>query len=65
MNLVPDDDDLFAHLESSGWDVDVSDVETVVVPRMSDLDALPASTAGKVEIETLGEGDDGRSSTGS
>jgi len=33
--------------------------ETVVVPRISDLDALPASTAGKVEIETLDEGDDG------
>ena len=33
--------------------------ETVVVPRVSDLDALPASTAGKVEIETLDEGDDG------
>jgi magnesium chelatase subunit I len=33
--------------------------ETVVVPRVSDLDALPASTAGKVEVETLDEGDDG------
>ena len=33
--------------------------ETLVVPRVSDLDALPASTAGKVEIETLDEGDDG------
>jgi magnesium chelatase subunit I len=33
--------------------------ETLVVPRISDLDALPASTAGKVEIETLDEGDDG------
>ena len=33
--------------------------ETVVVPRVSDLEALPASTAGKVEIETLDEGDDG------
>ena len=33
--------------------------ETVVVPRVSDLDSLPASTAGKVEIETLDEGDDG------
>jgi magnesium chelatase subunit I len=33
--------------------------ETMVVPRVSDLDALPASTAGKVEIETLDEGDDG------
>ena len=27
-----------------------------VVPRVTDLDALPASTAGKVEIETLEEG---------
>ncbi len=33
--------------------------ETLVVPRVSDLDALPASSAGKVEIETLDEGDDG------
>ncbi|HET7720779.1 MAG TPA: magnesium chelatase, partial [Acidimicrobiales bacterium] len=33
--------------------------ETVVVPRVSDLEALPASTAGKVEIETLDEGDEG------
>jgi magnesium chelatase subunit I len=33
--------------------------ETVVVPRVSDLEALPASTAGKIEIETLDEGDDG------
>ncbi|HWI04462.1 MAG TPA: sigma 54-interacting transcriptional regulator [Acidimicrobiales bacterium] len=33
--------------------------ETVVVPRVSDLEALPASTAGKVEIETLDEGNDG------
>jgi len=33
--------------------------ETVAVPRVSDLDALPASTAGKVEIETVDEGDDG------
>jgi len=33
--------------------------ETVVVPRVSDLDALPASTAGKIEIESLDEGDDG------
>ncbi|MEA2687168.1 MAG: magnesium chelatase subunit [Actinomycetota bacterium] len=33
--------------------------ETLVVPRVSDLDALPASTAGKVEIETLDDGDDG------
>ncbi len=33
--------------------------ETLVVPRVSDLDALPASMAGKVEIETVDEGDDG------
>lgn len=33
--------------------------ETHVVPRVCDLDALPASTAGKVEIETLEEGRDG------
>ncbi|HVL05654.1 MAG TPA: sigma 54-interacting transcriptional regulator [Acidimicrobiales bacterium] len=33
--------------------------ETVVVPRVSDLEALPASTAGKVEIETIDEGSDG------
>jgi len=33
--------------------------ESVVVPRVSDLDALPASTAGKVEIEALDDGDDG------
>jgi magnesium chelatase subunit I len=33
--------------------------ETVVVPRVSDLEALPASMAGKVEIEALDEGDDG------
>ncbi|MGI8983546.1 MAG: sigma 54-interacting transcriptional regulator, partial [Acidimicrobiales bacterium] len=33
--------------------------ETVVVPRVSDLEALPASTAGKVEIEMVDEGDDG------
>ncbi len=32
--------------------------ETEVVPRVSDLAALPASTAGKVEIETLDEGRD-------
>ena len=31
--------------------------ETEVVPRVSDLDALVASTAGKIEIETV---DDGR-----
>lgn len=30
--------------------------ETEVVPRICDLEALPASTAGKVEIETLEEG---------
>lgn len=30
-----------------------------VVPRIVDLDALPASTSGKVEIETLDEGRDG------
>lgn len=30
--------------------------EDVVVPRIGDLEALPASTAGKVEIETLEEG---------
>jgi magnesium chelatase subunit I len=30
-----------------------------VVPRIVDLEALPASTAGKVEIETLDEGRDG------
>ncbi|MEQ8841970.1 MAG: sigma 54-interacting transcriptional regulator [Acidimicrobiales bacterium] len=32
---------------------------TSVVPRIVDLDALPASTAGKIEIETLDEGRDG------
>jgi magnesium chelatase subunit I len=32
--------------------------EPDVVPRVSDLDALAASTAGKVEIETLEEGSD-------
>ena len=31
-----------------------------VVPRVSDLDSLAASTTGKVEIETLEEGSDGR-----
>src|SRR5207249_5724647 len=30
--------------------------EMDVVPRVSDLEALPASTAGKVEIESLEEG---------
>jgi magnesium chelatase subunit I len=34
--------------------------ESEVVPRVSDLDALVASTAGKVEIETLEEGRDGQ-----
>ena len=33
--------------------------EEVAVPRVSDLDALAASTQGKVEIETLDEGRDG------
>ena len=32
---------------------------THVVPRVIDLEALPASTSGKVEIETLDEGRDG------
>jgi magnesium chelatase subunit I len=32
--------------------------ETEVVPRVSDLDALVASTAGKIEIESLEEGRD-------
>ena len=32
--------------------------ETEVVPRVCDLEALPASTAGKIEIETLEEGRD-------
>jgi len=32
---------------------------THVVPRVIDLDALPASTSGKIEIETLDEGRDG------
>ncbi|MEZ5245969.1 MAG: sigma 54-interacting transcriptional regulator [Acidimicrobiales bacterium] len=32
---------------------------TDVVPRIVDLDALPASTSGKIEIETLDEGRDG------
>ncbi|MFN8050444.1 MAG: sigma 54-interacting transcriptional regulator [Acidimicrobiales bacterium] len=34
--------------------------ESRVVPRVCDLDALPASTAGKVEIESLEEGRDGQ-----
>ncbi len=33
--------------------------ETTVVPRVSDLDALAASTIGKLEIETIEEGRDG------
>jgi magnesium chelatase subunit I len=33
--------------------------ETTAVPRIVDLEALPASTSGKVEIETLDEGRDG------
>jgi len=34
--------------------------ETEAVPRVSDLDALASSTAGKVEIETIEEGRDGQ-----
>jgi magnesium chelatase subunit I len=34
--------------------------ETDVVPRITDLDALAASTSGKIEIETLEEGRDGQ-----
>jgi magnesium chelatase subunit I len=34
--------------------------ERTVVPRVSDLDALAASTMGKVEIETLDDGRDGQ-----
>jgi magnesium chelatase subunit I len=34
--------------------------EDVVVPRVCDLEALPASTAGKIEIETLEEGREGQ-----
>jgi magnesium chelatase subunit I len=34
--------------------------EDVVVPRVCDLEALPASTAGKVEIETLEDGREGQ-----
>jgi len=34
--------------------------EREVVPRISDLDALAASTAGKIEIESLEEGRDGQ-----
>jgi magnesium chelatase subunit I len=33
--------------------------ETVVVPRVCDLDALAASSSGKIEIETLEEGREG------
>lgn len=33
--------------------------ETAVVPRISDLNALPASTSGKVEIESLEDGREG------
>jgi magnesium chelatase subunit I len=34
--------------------------EREVVPRVSDLDALAASTSGKIEIETLDDGRDGQ-----
>jgi magnesium chelatase subunit I len=34
--------------------------EAEAVPRISDLDALAASTAGKVEVETLDDGRDGQ-----
>ena len=34
--------------------------ETDVVPRITDLEALPSSTSGKIEIETLEEGRDGQ-----
>jgi magnesium chelatase subunit I len=34
--------------------------ERTIVPRVSDLDALAASTMGKVEIETLDDGRDGQ-----
>ncbi|MEA2901346.1 MAG: magnesium chelatase subunit [Actinomycetota bacterium] len=33
--------------------------ESEAVPRVCDLEAVPASTAGKVEVETLDEGGDG------
>ena len=33
--------------------------ETIVAPRVSDLDALVASTAGKIEIESVDEGREG------
>jgi magnesium chelatase subunit I len=34
--------------------------ESEAVPRISDLEALPSSTSGKVEIETIDEGRDGQ-----
>jgi magnesium chelatase subunit I len=34
--------------------------EDLVVPRVCDLEALPAATAGKIEIETLEDGRDGQ-----
>jgi magnesium chelatase subunit I len=34
--------------------------EAVVVPRVSDLGATLASTAGKIELETAGDGDEGK-----
>src|SRR5690606_9330980 len=34
--------------------------ETDVVPRIGDLDALPASTQGQIEIESIDEGRDGQ-----
>jgi magnesium chelatase subunit I len=34
--------------------------EELVVPRVCDLEALPAATAGKIEIETLEDGRDGQ-----
>jgi len=34
--------------------------ETHVVPRVSDLDALAASTSGKIEIESMEDGRDGQ-----
>ncbi len=38
----------------------LSSGESTVVPRICDLEALPASTAGKVEIETLEDGREGQ-----
>ena len=38
----------------------IANDETLAVPRISDLDALVASTSGKVEIETIEEGRDGQ-----